>query len=97
MTYSVSDAEMKKIARDLGLEISFDSEESGVHNLTTGEVKGLSDYFEDFIQPGQHGHESTIEELGDLHARKAQPKTIENSFDEFCSSLDEKNELAKIA
>ena len=45
MSYSVSDEEMKKIAKQLGLEISFNSAKPGVLNLTTGEHKDLEDYF----------------------------------------------------
>lgn len=97
MTYSVSDAEMKKIAEDLGLEISFDSQEPGVHNLTTGEVSNLSDYFDEFYEYEAYEGESTIKQLDDIHAHKVQPKKIKNSYDEFSYFSGESNGGQKIA
>lgn len=82
MTYSVSNEEIKRIAEGLGLKISFNSTTPGVINTTTGEVKGLNDYFNDFFDFVQEDFVE-MEQLSELPLRKVKPRKMEKSFDEF--------------
>lgn len=45
MSLTVDDEKLKEIAADLGLEITFNSDNPGVFNKTTGEHKQFEDFF----------------------------------------------------
>lgn len=49
MTRLVSKDEIKKIADELGMKVRIDSENPGVLNTTTGEIRSLTSYFDEIF------------------------------------------------
>lgn len=97
MSYSVSNEEMKRIAQELGLEIRFNSLTPGVHNLTSGETKPLSEYFDEYFDYHFLENEVKIKKLSHLKAKIVHPKEIKISSGEFSFPTNDSNDLPKIA
>lgn len=47
--YTIDKDKITEIAKELGLEVSFDSKYSGVLNTKTGERKSISSYLEFYL------------------------------------------------
>lgn len=49
MSYTIDEKKVIQIGKELGLEVSFNSDTPGVRNKETGEVVPLKDYFSHFF------------------------------------------------
>lgn len=48
MSFSVSDEEIERIAKEIGLKVTIYSEKAGVYNTTTGRFHKLEEFFEEY-------------------------------------------------
>lgn len=83
MTYSVSNEEIERIAKELGIGVTFNSPTPGVRNSTTGEIKDFNAYFEDFFHEGDMGEVVKVTELENVKVEMKKPKKNEKKLDGF--------------
>lgn len=83
MTYSVSNEEIERIAKELGIGVTFNSPTPGVRNSSTGEIKDFDTYFDNFFQSNDIGEVVKVTQLENVKLKMKKPKKNEKKLDGF--------------